>query len=592
MIPFVEGVLNAREEKEVRDAIQADPVLAREIQELREVVDELRVAFASGIQPSQPELTPEEVVELAAHDGKLETMPGGSELKTRLFTSDQALEEYRLLQQLREEAANATIDLSDVPPMPESLLEEFRKLKEVEQPKVVPLIGRPSLWKRSMGYLDRINPKPLMAAAAAFAVVSLGLHISSTSTSIREESHSAGMVSYADSGREAPAAAASPASETTRPDPSGVTVFTSSDKKLLREQAQKLLSKDIRYTVADDRIIVSEKEIGAARKVLWGEDGEQTVAVAEETKKERLRNSGEQMDEGLAAPHLEPPGGAARDVAPSEQEGSAGASPMRLIDMRDKGAEKDPVVEPDTDFSQPPKPRSDASAAPALTSQARPPGASGSLSYKASNNETPEERRERLKRLALGESVQDSSQISVTRSRTAPPVPAVERPAPVPNAVTAPSTGDEPGGDGSIRESRPGTVAVNPVEGAPAPSTVDIDRIEVKSDSSAESATAPYIGVVGSSAPRKTAAQSAPSAAAQQPEANGLLNSQRLAAIRDAQPAVARKYNVVLSVEQRGSQINVYVRPKGELDKNQLDELRRAIRSELGLDEADSIIFQ
>jgi len=66
----------------------------------------------------------------------------------------------------------------------------------------------------------------------------------------------------------------------------------------------------------------------------------------------------------------------------------------------------------------------------------------------------------------------------------------------------------------------------------------------------------------------------------------------RLVSIREAQPAVARKFNVVLSVESRGGKLNVYVRPRGELNKSELDKLRSAIRADLGLAAQDSIIFR
>lgn len=584
LIPFVEGVLNAREENEVREAVQADPSLMREVEELRGVVDELRAAFASGVQPSQSAVTPEEVVETSFHDGKIETMPGSSELKTRLFTSDQALEEYRLLQQLREDGAHATIDMSDIPPMPESLLEEFRKLRSVERPKVVPLPTGPSFWERSAGYLERINPRPLMAVAAAFAVISLGIQFSVGPESGRSTSQSPELVGYA---------ATTPELDTAQPmggagpNPSGVPVFTSSDKKLLREQAQKLLANDIRYTVVDNRIIVAEKELGSARKVLWGEEGEQTVAIAEENKKERIQKPGERLDETLARSDFDSPATPDEIALDLDQEDGAINTPMRVVDLRDKGSEREPVVEPDPGFSQPPAPKPNPPAAPPQTVQKRPSGPSASVDSKAAPaNESPEERRERLRRLALGESTTDSSQVSFTRSRTAPPVPAVERSAPVPNVVTAPSSGGQPATDGTPREVRQSAVAVNPADGAPAPSRVDIDRLEVESDSSSQS-SASYT----SEGSRPGAARK-PAVTVQQSETNVLINSQRLADIRDAQPAVARKYNVVISVEQRGNQINVYVRPKGELDKNQLDQLRQAIRSELGLDESDSIIFQ
>ena len=82
LIPYIEGVLNEREQDEVDEAIQADAALAREVEELKGVIGELRKGFASGMQSDFPELTVEEIVAMAAHDGNLETMTGSAEQKS------------------------------------------------------------------------------------------------------------------------------------------------------------------------------------------------------------------------------------------------------------------------------------------------------------------------------------------------------------------------------------------------------------------------------------------------------------------------------------------------------------------------------
>ena len=66
----------------------------------------------------------------------------------------------------------------------------------------------------------------------------------------------------------------------------------------------------------------------------------------------------------------------------------------------------------------------------------------------------------------------------------------------------------------------------------------------------------------------------------------------RMASVRSSQAAVARRYNVVISVESVGDTINVYVRPNKEMSKAELDELRSAIRAELGLSGGDAIVFR
>ncbi|MCA9781396.1 MAG: hypothetical protein KC800_31980, partial [Candidatus Eremiobacteraeota bacterium] len=298
LIPYIEGVLNEREQREVDEAIQADAALAREVEELKEVIDELRKGFASGVRPEFSELSVEEVVKMAAHDGNLETMTGTAEQKARLFCNDQALEEYRLLRSLSQDMQQTTLPMAEVPPMPESLLAEIARYKTAETPvakKVVelaPKLGRETPAMKSGGFfsfLDRINPKPLMATAAALVLFSMGFHAYNSRNPVTGNEP---QVAYGYSETATPAAAQSPISEEASKDgksviePTGVTVFTSGDREILKKQAEKLLANKVRYTVTEDRILVSEDEFAQAREALWGKEEGSTVAVAEKRQEE------------------------------------------------------------------------------------------------------------------------------------------------------------------------------------------------------------------------------------------------------------------------------------------------------------------
>lgn len=646
LVPFVEGVLNEREEREVRAAAQADPELAREIAELREVIGELRTGFAAGLRPPQTELTPEEVVELANHNGKPETMPGSSEMKTRLFASDQALEEYRLLMALRDEGLEATMDMSDVPPMPESLRQEFLKLKDSASPKLQALPTHPGFWKRSIGYLDKINPRPLMAAAAAFALISLGVHFAGQPQGASSAPSGDSRVAMADNKtmglEQAPMAADGSLGQAAgtgaaHAQPSGVTVFTSSDKNLLREQAEKLLSSDIRYTVTDNRILVSEKELPAARKVLWGEDLDQKVAMAGETEQARTVEGSGAKSKGKRRDKLElgdiPTYSSTNGLLDHDKESPP--PPLKIIDLSDK--KHGSGVEYKDDADNKPAPSAATTAAPKrqAAEPAAPPAPASLPTSKpqvagaglkpapapaAIKNETPDERLARLRRLALGQTQPTSvpkdsaSTAATTRGSTAPALPESTKQAPVANAVSADNVGTRSSRPEGVLQQDGGAVASQTeMDSAPRPSKVDLDNIEVAQEEAAPSSSAdegyaaseqanrPAAAVktarntnasAGGGLPVPSVASAVTKPAVVSVEKKPDATPARLAAIRDAQPAVARKYNVVLSIEQRGSQINVYVRPKGELSKDQIDELRRAIRSELGLAAADSIIFQ
>lgn len=672
LVPFVEGVLNAREEAEVRKAIESDPELAREVQELRDVIKSVRAGFASGVKPPQEELTPEEVVELAAHDGRIESMPGSSELKARLFSSDQALEEYRLLQSLRSESLGATMDMSDVPAMPESLRKEFQALKNAKPSNVVEFPAQPSLWARSVGFFERINPKPLMASAAALALLTLGVHYYGQPPS-QAPAASGERVAMGNESKAKPplpegtaagklgegGGSAQPSS------PPGVTVFTSDDKDLLKEQAEKLLANKVRYTVTEDRILVSEKELDTAKKALWGEGVEETVAIAEKPKREALRPAPRLKE---ATPPLE-----SREVArksPTFQPSSADpAKPMTRYDLRKTrttgrvSADEAPKKSKASELSHKSDQASTGSTPePALKAPAKPVPAEDkpntvspksasnyqvateSAAPRKANNETAEERKNRLRKLALGQSqsggeepadseapeatqveMEDKSppvEVNYSRARSAPEPPVEQVPPAVANVVTKDFPTPERDDDGSLNEDRGGAVAAkNMPKGAvldPGAAAIEGQKTEIDGASEGDAqSTIPSRPSLEVAAPgsagglRRQAKRGAPKPAAVEPPpapvpaqtqqatqeeiqeiSTGYDEDTRVAAIREAQPGVARRYNVVLSVEQRGSKVTVYVRPRGELSKSEIEELRKAIRRELGLSAADSVVFR
>ena len=306
VVPYIEDVLNDAERRQVDQVLSRDSDLSRDVAEIKQIVEELKAGFASGVKPPQERLSVEEVLKLSEFQGKLDSMPGTSEQKARLFCSDEAFTEFQLLRALDEEAKTET-SAGEAPPIPEALLDEFRALQGADKAKVLPFVAKPaklSLWKRAGNFLDRLDPKPLMASAAALVMLSVGVHVYSQPNSSSPSSAAPAELAIAEDDRVAPSPlavnetptgkAGSSASKSPR-GPSGVTVFTSDDSSLLKEQTRKLLDGKVRYSVSGDRILVAENDVDQARDLLWsdGEGSDTRVAMGgEESETERSKSAG------------------------------------------------------------------------------------------------------------------------------------------------------------------------------------------------------------------------------------------------------------------------------------------------------------
>lgn len=635
LIPYIEGVLNEREQDEVDEAIQADAALAREVEELKEVIGELRKGFASGMQSDFPELTVEEIVAMAAHDGNLETMTGSAEQKSRLFCNDQNLEEYRLLRSLSQDMQQTTLPITEVPPMSASLLAEIARHKKAEPAlsnKVVelaPKLGREDSGLKSGGFfglLDRINPKPLMATAAALVLFSMGFHAYNSRSPVGGNES---QVAYGYHETATPAAAQSPITEVATKngksvvEPTGVTVFTSGDRDVLKEQAEKLLANKVRYTVTEDRILVSEDELAQAHKVLWGEDTS-AVAVAEKPQEEELRSKrpterpspyfsddGVRAEGGAAAPE---PQNVEAPAAVTYYDGRSGRdkesdSDQKRVEVDDQPPAPAPVVADPGQSSALRKTGSSesepnwtpSSSAGDVAKKERPSTeiATGSTRSSAApsasglKGASKEEREKILKAMALGqpgsngkakspagglpagtieEEEAEPKATSIARGRRVEPQ-VENRPAPVANVITSDRIKD-----GDLELEAPAEDSSGPVASRSAKSSAGYAQERTPPPPAPPPAKPAYSP--GSSADEGVVVQS-----------KGDVDL-RMASVRSSQAAVARRYNVVISVESVGDTINVYVRPNKEMSKAELDELRRAIRAELGLSGADAIVFR
>ena len=592
LIPYLEGVLNPKERREVEEAINGDPDLAREMSELRELILELRQGFATGLKPPQEELSAEDVVEMSLHSGPAEKLPGSSAQKARLFCSDSGLEEYSLLRALSEEMARTTLDRENVPELPDYLRQEFQKLKGAPaKGKVLPFLKPTfasktptvSLWKRASGWLDRVDPKPLMASAAALAMLSFGVHLYNRPASVPASTSAEVAVAPSADQKTDGLALQSPGLVNASPGIEGVAVFTSDDRGLLKEQAEKLLAKKVRYTVTKDRILVSEKDVAVAREILWEDAEGKAVAMAKEEPEPRrmartVASAQDSDDASVSGPAEAAPFSASRDSYDSP---SGAESGNVTLYNREGGRRTD---------------------APAPIQAPRPTGGN--------------EGRSGSKGVLSGYEPRSARAESVRPDRRGAAIQAAPEQAPSPARVVLPTVAEEaPISSGA--ESLPATEVTKPPMSEArrkqlkdlavgSSRSEDTGRMDDYQPASAEPSSVMQAGAAAdlSSAqqmttmearPRVSSPSSATVAAAPavtRVEAEVSQLDTRLMKMQASRQTVAQRHSVELSLEKQSDKIVVYVRPSKALDKAQLDELRKALRKDLGLDEADTLIFR
>lgn len=603
LVPYLEGVLNPKERREIDEAINSDGELAREMGELRDVILQLRQGFASGLRPPQEEVSVDEVVELSANTGSVDKLPGTSQQKARLFCSDQALEEYSMLRALQEEMARTTLDRENVPAMPDALLKEFRALKASAPAsrKVLPFdkqrLSPVPLWKRASGMLDRVDPKPLMASAAALVMLSLGVHMYNRSPAPMTSAENS-EIGYNFSGEKTATPSAS-ASGTPAAGPrlaaqeSGVAVFTSDDRGLLKQQAEKLMSGKVRYTVTKDRILVAEKDVKLARDILWADEDGKAVAMASKEKSTETsldQSKAAASSAGAARPAEGLPDGAypggGEDRSDSQPEAPV-VDDAAIEAVARGGAEG--VTRYSSEPSRPSAPAR--AAAPPKPSVPARPAPRKTESYQAASAARPgsgprNDRREPQGMVSEG-------------AAPAPTDVRIERQsAPITGASSLPEGADpvamkaesKPRTTSPERRARLQELALKgadrddaPADDPPTPTqvqtTTSVDRARVAAVPPSAAASAPVPNVV--------TADSVEEEASEESKADG-----RMAKMETSRQKVAQRNSVELSFESKSGKVSVYVRPKKSLTKAELDTLRKTLRKELGLADSDTIIFR
>ncbi len=589
LIPYLEGVLSLRERRELDEAIGSDGELAREVAGLRQVILSLSNGFAKGAKPQQEELTAEEVVELASGSGGTEAVVGSSEQKAKLFCSDQALEEFSMLRALQEQMARTTLDRDSVPPLPPALREEFAALPK-QSPQKAPRAGsvvKLSLWQRASSALDRIDPRPYMASAAALLLLTFGIHLYTRSpvvltgtSELADSSLAVGSAELAPSDIErAEARAASRA-------PSGIAVFVSDDRGLLKAQAEKLLARKVPFVLSEDRLLVTEDDLELARAVLWGDDSKLLAASAEPSEQgeeppEASLSSPEPLDEGS----FDEDPGDGPEVTFYDAEGSRPAVASDVIPE---------AVPPST-------------GRPAEADESR----SSAYTQRPESSVTKAAPPPRPQLIDIPSGGMGSPARSPARSTVDPNDAALSDP-PLPQPHRFESAGSPRGESEEARRQRLTDLAAGRTSATPPPArrsaaapTAPLSETTLAAGTEFSAGDSPVISIEGSTTmsagdltldgQRPAPASSGPPAAANAPPASAesaAAEAQHIASVESKRAGIARQLGVDISLQSEMGRVTVFVRPKGELNEAQRDELRRSIRSALGLKETDSIVLR
>ncbi len=600
IIPFLEGVLNAKEKREVEEAINSDGALAREVSELRQVILDLRKGFSAGMVPPQETLTVEEVVALATTESfSSEVVPGTSEQKARLFCSDQAMEEYTLLRALQEEMARTTLDQDTIPEMPAALQEEFRR---IAPRKKSPILAKarafsPAIWwRKASNLLDRIDPRPLMAGAAALVLLSVGVHLYQNPRIAQSSEEQLAMDYQQSTARDASEArpyleGAAPTAPRDKAPP-GVPVFVSDDRGLLKEQAEKLLARKVRIVIAEDRLLVAENDLEEARGILWGLD-QRAIASNEEIPKKELTLDPELETED---PYEFP------DDADVTVYDSPYAPPVRI------GSAARPGAAAPASAALPQPVRQDAIASSASSqveedgapqvarSRGSAPGRPGPPPPSVVDIPVPASTQPSARQVPRRSTRGDGILESYTGSNAAPP----------PERIELRPPGDEQAGRDSSendeerrqrlkdlalgKPSEPATAAARPSSGVTAPSPQKINPTEAtvgeEPSITIEAHSSESLG--GGSPASRSEAAPRQEIQAESPE----VSEGHVASVEARRATVARQHRIDISLQSESGRVTVFVRPKENLSDGEKDELRRLLRRDLGLKDTDTIIFR
>lgn len=606
IVPYVEGVLNEKEERSVSHALSADPETARAAQDVKEAIRSLKGAFEAGVRPSyEASMTEAEIVKFACEADTLE--PAERRRLGLLFAESKlAQSEYDLLQELDAELESKVETPAEIPPMSAALKKEFSQLYAPTSSS-----GESAgLWVRLTAWLGELNPRPFVAVATCLVAVTLGIlyynpngETTATSNVAMREAEStpgfgAAPEAVAEDGLQEEESEVAVDEVTTDGDKAGknseesVLVSDSLDSSQLREQARKLLDSEVRYTVRGQSIYVDKDQLDKANKVL----GKKIEAKPGSDRKlamvEKVGQSKEELDQPGEEKSLKP----AKPPEPAEP---------RVVTIQ---ARPKPQNE---EQPEPARPARVAKRSP-VTPPSPPQSITGAAPASAANGRTESEAGEQLLKSRRGMSGAGATMKQPVTSDNRQEVPEAYRP----KAIQIPKT------------------EWQRADAVPVPASTGVSQLEVKLDNNkgARSKDASSSGAEG--AERDGWTHPAPGGSnkkAKSPADDGSFqvaagqtgvatnvaieertqvppsrsrqsySTQRSApAVPDMEVALARKaqavaneFNAVASVETRdeGGRA-VYVRLNEPLDEAGVERLRTALRQRLGLDDTDTIIIR
>jgi anti-sigma factor RsiW len=526
LVPYVEGALAERERNQVMAHLRSCPVCQAEARQIKATILGLRAAVArSGVLGPTRHPAPEEICAAVLEPDSLEA--GQREQVTlHLAECPDCAGEAQALQDMETELARRVEPAPAAAPLPRSLRLEIQKLYP-GAPAVEPQPVAAALpWRERLAeLLGRFHWKPLLATAVTAFVLTLGYLF------VMEGQHSAEQASESLPRQPLPAVAgapspASPARQEAVSEESQMIVLEVAPNRT-QEASKLLMGANIGYQTRDGQLYVADKDYEKARGLLAQKEGLLAYTDAES-----------------ASPAASPPG---EDNRARRQEP---ASPS-----------------PATPSPAPPSP-----AEP--PSPAAPPSPQEQASPRPSPTPSPARRRTQVAALPSPRQMAQASPLPLK----------AQGPPPAPTPTSEPLEAADQGGNASGRAGQQGG---------------SLPASEVAGAGPAGSATAPGAGPGASSgvtapAPPASGARRATSttAAAPLPPPPEAPPQDRAEALRPRAKQVAQALvgPAAVTVDSReDGTLVVTVRPQRPLSDADEEALRQRLRSELRLEEADTV---
>jgi len=264
LVPFVEGALAEADRREVLQALPNYPALNHEVKQLRETILLLRTQAAQGLTYHSSVETPVDQVIDYVTQGDQWSRQASRQFQLQMLESGFLADEVALLRELEQELQQKDEATHSIPPMSQALKTSIQEAygKPPEDPA----------WKRSMAvmlaWMSGLNLKVASAAVAGTAILVGGVSLGRYAHQQIQSTSSSKTVAVASSTASPAAGAASPALVAAAPKGQVALLEEKVHPEDLPRLSRLLWQKQVSHSYRDGQIFVAQGDVERAWSAL------------------------------------------------------------------------------------------------------------------------------------------------------------------------------------------------------------------------------------------------------------------------------------------------------------------------------------